>query len=172
MSVSLDIKKISKEYGIKQSDWNALFNRRPKPYYFYYKDEYDLRNEIKKHTNIFDKDCKWAFKDIGHHTYDSGFFGKSYYVSCSNCSKGQISGSVNAKTAVIKIVKEDSNPSNPKNGFFNSDILEQYNVLWSIELNMKCDKCNKNTIWYGLQNNDSESTWGFADFEQYLSEIK
>ena len=53
MSVSLDIKKISKEYGIKQSDWNALFNRRPKPYYFYYKEEYDLKNEIKKHNNFF-----------------------------------------------------------------------------------------------------------------------
>lgn len=172
MGIDLNIERTSKVFGIKQSDWNSLLNRKPRPYYFYYKKESDLKDALRKYTDISDKDCKWNFGDIGYHTYDSGFFGKSYYIRCSNCSKGQISGKIDAKTALIKIVKENAEPSNPKNGFFASDILEEQYVLWSIELDMKCNKCNKHTVWYGLQNSDSEAQWGFSNFESYLSSIK
>ena len=70
-----------------------------------FEDQQNL-DKYKNITNIFDKDCKWSFQDIGYHTYDSGFFGKSYYVSCSNCSKISLNNARREKVLVLIIFKD------------------------------------------------------------------
>lgn len=172
MSIDLTIKKVADVFGIRQSDWNSLFQRRPSPYYFFYKQESDLRTALRRYAEIHDKDCKWNFNDIGYHTYDSGFFGKTYYVSCRNCSKGHISGNITAEIARIKILKESADPANPKEGFFSTEVLEEHYLLWSIRLDMKCNRCDKHTVWHGLQDTDSESYWGFSNFDSSFAKCK
>ena len=172
--VSLKI-KIIKPFGIHQSSWNSLFRRNESPYYFYADKEEDLKKSIKEYFDTSTKDCQWNFNDIGWHHFDQGFFSNTHFISCSNCSGGKIEGYAETKIAKVQIIKESGNQESPKNGLFSTDILEEKFVLWDIEINVKCNKCDKKSHWHDIQTTYDEGNknhWNFSHFSDSFSKIK
>lgn len=153
--------------GIRQSMWNAV---QRSSYGMYNEEKSSIRNTIERYFNISNKDCLWNFHGIGYHTYDSGFFGKNYFVRCSNCSKGIIDGKVNIEIANVLIVKEDSDPARPKSGFFSSEILKEIYVLWNISIDVKCNECNKSSYWHGI--NTDGHPWAFSESSSLFENCK
>lgn len=160
-------------YGIKQSSWNSLFQLQEYPKYFYSDKKYELEEMLRKYFKINSEDCEWNFNDIGWHTYDSGFFGKDYYISCANCDGGKVNGSAKAKIAKVKIIKESGNPSSPKDGLFSTDILEEKFVLWNLTINAKCNRCDNKSVWTSIstEQNDKKAMWNFEYFSEYFSKL-
>jgi hypothetical protein len=166
--------KHTDSYGIKQSKWNELFQNVETPFYFYYDKENDLKKELESYFNLSDENCEWNFHGIGYHYFEKGFFSNTYYVSCANCNNGKVSGNAIAKIAKIKIVKESCDPANPSAGFFSNNILEEKYVLWDISLEMKCDTCDKESDWKGLErvhDDGSKQHWNFSQFSDSFSRI-
>ena len=171
---TLKIKKI-KPYGIRQSSWNGLFRGDETPYCFSYEKEEDLKKALDRYFDTSFKACEWNFHGIGYHRFAEGFFSNTHYISCSNCSGGQVNGSAEANIVEIKIIKESGDPASPKDGLFSTDILEKKYVLWDLEINAKCDKCDKKSHWYGVQTTHDggrKSHWNFSHYSGSFSKIK
>ncbi len=172
--ISLKFKSI-RPYGIHQSSWNSLFKNSDTPYYFYYEKEEDLKKSIERYFDTNSKDCEWNFHDIGWHHFEEGFFSNTHYISCSNCSGGKITGDVKATIAKIKIIKENGDPSSPKDSFFSKNILDEKFVLWELKIDVKCEKCEKVSSWDSIQTTHDDGDtrhWNFNHYSDYFSVIK
>lgn len=183
--IDLKIKSLRETYGIKQSSWNTVYSSAR---FVSYPNERELIQDLRHFTveaymcdsygtktNFFgfDKTVKtgeyltsnWNFPNIGYFHVDKGFFSDSAHINCANCGKGQVRGNFITETAKIKVVKESATPSKPSWG----SVINEYYVLWSIQIDMKCDTCDRHILWDGI--NNGSSSWGVGQSAHLFSKI-
>ncbi len=160
--IKLNIKKSNNVYGIKLSEWRALFDRGECPNYFYYEKEINLRKELDSIFNTSREDCHWNLHSIGSHFYEKGFFSIKHGILCGNCFEGFLDGNISAVITQINKVKESANPSKR-----NSPVLEKDFVLWSIKVHTKCNHCDIVHNWESIVNNE-KYYWNFNHFSDFF----
>lgn len=184
--ISLTTTKLRNPYGIHQSSWNTVY---AKCLFTGYENESSLIRSIENDTvgtymrdiyqreaNFFGvyRDVKkgeelvscWNFRDIGYFVVEKGFFSDTPYIRCTNCGKGKINGKFLVEIAQIKVLKETAIVSNPRN----NEVLSIYYTLWSIQVDVKCDTCNKHILWDNMSRGDY--SWNANRYADSFSIIK